>query len=48
MENKEEAHEAINGMNGRELKGRSLIVNEARPRTDDRRGKKRRGGPRRF
>jgi RNA recognition motif-containing protein len=35
---KEEAQAAIGGINGKELKGRTLNVNEARPRTDDRRG----------
>ncbi len=45
---KEEAEAAISGLNGRELKGRALNVNEARPRTDDRRGGGGpRGGPRR-
>jgi RNA recognition motif-containing protein len=34
MPNKEEAEKAIAGMNGKDLKGRSLTVNEARPRTD--------------
>ncbi|MBO8130767.1 MAG: RNA-binding protein [Candidatus Marinimicrobia bacterium] len=32
MPNKEEAESAINGLNGKELKGRNLVVNEARPR----------------
>jgi len=41
MPNKEEADKAIAGLNGKELKGRNLTVNEARPRTDDR---KRSGG----
>ena len=34
MPNKAEADAAISGMNGKELKGRTLTVNEARPRTD--------------
>jgi len=38
MPNKEEAEQAISGLNGKELKGRNLNVNEARPRRDDRRG----------
>jgi RNA recognition motif-containing protein len=38
MSAKEQAQAAIAGMNGKELKGRALNVNEARPRTDDRRG----------
>jgi len=32
MPNKEEAESAISGLNGKELKGRKLVVNEARPR----------------
>jgi RNA recognition motif-containing protein len=38
MPAKEEAEAAISGMNGKELKGRTLNVNEARPRSDTRRG----------
>jgi RNA recognition motif-containing protein len=34
MPNKDEAEKAIAGMNGKDLKGRNLTVNEARPRTD--------------
>lgn len=45
MPKKEEAEAAIAGLNGKDLKGRVLNVNEARPRTDDRRGGGR-GGPR--
>jgi RNA recognition motif-containing protein len=41
---KEEAQAAIGGLNGKELKGRKLNVNEARPRTGDRGGA---GGARR-
>jgi len=37
MPTQEEAQAAISGMNGKELKGRAMNVNEARPRTDDRR-----------
>ena len=37
MPNKEEAESAINSLNGKEVKGRNLKVNEARNRTDDRR-----------
>ncbi|HUI29997.1 MAG TPA: hypothetical protein VLX91_07260 [Candidatus Acidoferrales bacterium] len=46
---KEEASAAINGLNGKELKGKALNVNEARPRTDDRKGGggRRGGGPKR-
>ena len=34
MDNDEEAAAAIAGLNGSELSGRTLTVNEARPRTD--------------
>jgi RNA recognition motif-containing protein len=34
MPNKAEADAAIAGMNGKELKGRTITANEARPRTD--------------
>ena len=34
MPNKEEADKVISGLNGKDLKGRPLSVNEARPRTD--------------
>ena len=34
MPNKEEADKAIASLNGRDLKGRTATVNEARPRTD--------------
>jgi RNA recognition motif-containing protein len=44
MPSQDEAQAAIAGMNGKELKGRALNVNEARPRTDDRRGGGRRSG----
>jgi len=37
MPNKAEGEKAISGLNGKELKGRTITVNEARPRTDDRR-----------
>ena len=48
MPAKAEAHSALNDLNGKELKGRKLNVNEARPRTEGRRGGERRGGGRRF
>ncbi len=35
---------AINGLNGKEFKGRMLTVNEARPRPEGRRGGGRQGG----
>ena len=34
MPNKEEADKAIAALNGKDLKGRNLTVNEAKPRTD--------------
>jgi len=43
-----EARAAIEGLNGKELKGQPLTVNEARPRPDDRRGGGRRGNSRRH
>ncbi|MFQ6618899.1 MAG: RNA recognition motif domain-containing protein [Fidelibacterota bacterium] len=48
MPAKAEAQSAITGLNGKELKGRMLNVNEARPRSEGRRGGGRRGGGRRF
>ena len=39
---KAEAQEAIKGLNGKELKGRTLTVNEARPRSEGGRGGRRR------
>jgi RNA recognition motif-containing protein len=44
MPAKAEAESAINGLSGKELKGRTLNVNEARPRSEARRGGGRRGG----
>ena len=44
MPSDEEARAAIEGMNGKELMGRTLNVNEARPRKDRREGGGRRGG----
>jgi len=44
MPAKAEAQSAINDLNGKELKGQALNVNEARPRPEDRRGGGRRGG----
>lgn len=34
MPSKEEAEKAIAGLNGKDMKGRNLTVNEAKPRTD--------------
>ncbi len=43
MSNDEEARAAIESMNGRELDGRTITVNEAKPKTNAGGG---RGGPR--
>ncbi len=48
MPGKSEAQSAIDGLNGKELKGRTLTVNEARPRPERPRGGGKRGGQRRF
>jgi RNA recognition motif-containing protein len=47
MPNKAEAEKAIGALNGKDLKGRSLSINEARPRTENRGGGGF-GGGRRF
>jgi RNA recognition motif-containing protein len=44
MPAKAEAQSAIEGLNGSDLKGRNLNVNEARPRREGARGGGRRGG----
>ena len=44
MPAKAEAEAAIAGLNGTELKGRTITVNEARPRTEGRPGGGGRGG----
>ncbi len=44
MPAKAAAQSAITGMNGKELKGRAVNVNEARPRSDDRGGGRKPGG----
>ena len=46
MPAKAEADAAIAGLNGTEIKGRTITVNEARPRTESRGGGGGRGGPR--
>jgi RNA recognition motif-containing protein len=49
MPSKAEATSAIDGLNGKELKGRTVNVNEARPRSESSRGRGGgRGGGRRF
>jgi RNA recognition motif-containing protein len=44
MPNKDEAQAALSGLNGQDLKGRSLKISEARPKQD--RGDRRGGGDR--
>lgn len=46
MESDEDAQKAIQELNGKDMEGRSLIVNEARPRKEGGRGGG--GGGRRF
>ena len=53
MSNSGDAQSAIDGLNDKELKGRALKVNKARPRSEGRRyggnrGEGRQGGGRRF
>jgi RNA recognition motif-containing protein len=38
MPNQDEANKAIEGLNGKEVKGRALTVNEARPKPEGGRG----------
>jgi RNA recognition motif-containing protein len=38
MPNRDEAEKAMSMLNGKDLKGRTLKVNEAKPRTDRPRG----------
>ncbi|RPI01425.1 MAG: RNA-binding protein [Calditrichaeota bacterium] len=38
MPSPQEAQSAIDGLNGKDLKGKNLNVNEARPKSDNRRG----------
>ncbi len=48
MPTKAEAQSAITELNGKEVKGLTLNVNEARPRPKGRRGGGRQGGGRRY
>jgi RNA recognition motif-containing protein len=48
MPNKDEAEKAIAALNGKDLKGRALKVNEAKPRTDRPRSGGFGGGGRRY
>jgi RNA recognition motif-containing protein len=47
MPNNADAQSAINSLNDKEIKGRALKVNTARPRTENRRGRGGSGGGRR-
>lgn len=47
MPNQEEAAKAIEGLNAKDVKGRPLTVNEARPKTEGSRGGSR-GGRERY
>jgi RNA recognition motif-containing protein len=44
MSDETEAQSAIDGLNGKDLKGRALNVNQARPRSEGHRGGKQGGG----
>jgi len=46
MASKDEAQSAIDGLNDKELKGKALTVNEARPRPESRGGRGGQGGNR--
>jgi RNA recognition motif-containing protein len=48
MPNSAGAEAAIDGLNGTELKGRTIKVDKARPRSEGRRGGGRQAGGRRF
>jgi RNA recognition motif-containing protein len=48
MPSDDDAQKAINGLNGQQLKGRTLRVNVGRPREDRPQGGGDRRGPRRF
>ena len=48
MPEEAEAQSAIDGLDGKEMKGRTLKVNKARPRSEGRRGGGRRDGGRSF
>jgi RNA recognition motif-containing protein len=41
MPEKSEAEAAISGLNGKDLKGREIVVNEAQPRKEGSRGRRR-------
>ncbi len=43
MAKKEDGQSAIDGLNGKELQGKSIVVNEARPKTERKGGRRGRG-----
>lgn len=43
MESNDDGKKAIEELNGKDLKGRKIVVNEARPRRDNRQGGSQRG-----
>jgi RNA recognition motif-containing protein len=47
MPSQAEGQSAIDGLNNKEIKGRAINVNEARPRTESRGGRGGKGGSRR-
>jgi cold-inducible RNA-binding protein len=48
MPSGEEGQAAVTGLDGKEIQGRALKVNEARPKSEQSDGGDRRGGGRRF
>lgn len=46
MASEADGKSAIEGLNGKEMKGRAIVVNEARPRTEESGGRGGRGGGR--
>ena len=48
IEAKSEAQTAMKALDGSELKGTHIIVNEARPKSENRRGRGKPGGGRRW
>jgi RNA recognition motif-containing protein len=48
MPSDDDAKKAIEELNGKEVKGRNITVNQAREKTDDNRGGNRGGGGRNF
>ena len=48
MTNAAEADKAVAALNGKELGGRALKINEAQPKADRPKGRRQRGGGKRF